>query len=186
MEADASTPAELLRAIHFAADKHRDQKRKGADASPYINHPIEVAELLARIGGVGDLVSLQSAVLHDTVEDTEATLEELDEHFGPDVAALVAEMSDDKSLPKQERKRLQVEHAPQLSRAAKEIKLADKICNVRDIRHDPPEKWDLKRRLEYLDWTAEVVEGCRGTNAPLEDRYDEILREARGALAKER
>ena len=183
MGRDTGAPGELLRALHFAADKHRDQRRKGADASPYINHPIEVAELLARVGGVDDLATLRAAVLHDTVEDTEATLEELDAQFGAGVAALVAEVSDDKRLPKQERKRLQVERARRLSRAAKEIKLADKICNVRDVQSDPPAKWSVQRRLEYLDWTAEVVEGCRGANAALERRYDEALREARGALA---
>ena len=185
MEQDTGALGELLRAVHFAADKHRDQRRKGADASPYINHPIEVAEVLARVGGVSDLATLQAGVLHDTVEDTEATFEELEDRFGPDVAALVAEVSDDKSLPSEERKRRQVEHAPRLSRAAKEIKLADKICNVRDVQSDPPASWDLERRLGYLDWTAAVVEGCRGANAALEGRYDQVLREARGALANQ-
>ena len=152
---------ELLRALHFAAQKHRDQRRKDLDASPYINHPIEVAETLARVGGVNQLAVLQAAILHDTVEDTETTLEELEEAFGREVRELVDELTDDKRLPKAERKRLQVEHAPALSQRAKLVKLADKICNVRDIAHAPPRGWSRERRVEYLAWTERVVAGLR-------------------------
>jgi len=170
---------DILQAVHFAADKHRDQRRKGVEASPYINHPIQVAELIARVGGVDDVAVLIAAVLHDTVEDTETTFEELEEVFGPEIRDLVAEVTDDKSLPKAERKKLQVEHTAQMSDRAKLIKIADKACNVRDVAHSPPEKWDLQRRKAYLEWANRVVDGCRGVNIHLERYFDEAL--ARGS-----
>lgn len=173
----------LLAALRFAAQKHRDQRRKDEDASPYINHPIAVAEILARVGGVTDVAVLQAAVLHDTIEDTETTAAELEAEFGPEVASLVVEMTDDKSLPSPERKRLQVEHAPGVTHAAKLIKLADKICNVTDVTHSPPARWDIERRREYLDWTERVVAGCRGTNEALERYYDTRLAEGRQILS---
>ena len=174
----------LLKALHFAADKHRDQRRKDEDASPYINHPIEVAELIARVGGVSDLVTLQGAILHDTIEDTNTTPEELEAAFGPEVRRVVEEVTDDKLLPKADRKRLQIEHAPELSERAKHIKLADKIANVRSVTFAPPAKWPLARRLEYLDWTEQVVGGIRGCNPDLERLYSELLDEGRRVLAK--
>ena len=169
----------IFAALHFAADKHRDQRRKGECASPYINHPIEVAELLVRVGGVTDASVLQAAVLHDTLEDTETTAGELSARFGPAVRRLVCEVTDDKSLPKEERKRLQIVHAPTLSAPARLIKLADKICNVRDISMKPPRDWSMERRVEYLAWAERVVAGCRGVNAGLEQEFDEALTEAR-------
>jgi (p)ppGpp synthase/HD superfamily hydrolase len=182
---DSQTIAAILKALNFAATKHRDQRRKGLEASPYINHPIEVAELLAREGGVTDPLLLQAALLHDTIEDTDTTREELDEVFGPDVRRLVEEVTDDKSLPKAERKRLQIEHAPNLSERARQIKMADKISNVRGITLTPPADWSVARRKEYLDWTEKVVAGCRGANAALEKAYDEALREARQVIGEQ-
>jgi (p)ppGpp synthase/HD superfamily hydrolase len=177
---------ELLAALRFAARKHSYQRRKDEDASPFINHPIAVAEVLARIGGVTDIVALQAAVLHDTIEDTETTAEELEAEFGPEVAGLVAEMTDDKQLRSRERKRLQVEHAPGLTDRAKLIKIADKICNVTDVTHAPPAGWSVERRHEYLDWTEAVVAGCRGVNAALERTYDERLAEGRRLIGQTR
>ena len=174
----------LLKALHFAADKHRDQRRKDAEASPYINHPIEVAEMLARVGGVTDLVTLQGAILHDTIEDTNTTPEELEAHFGPEVRDVVLEVTDDKTLEKMERKRLQIEHAAHISERAQQIKLADKIANVRAVTHAPPAKWRLERRQEYLDWTEQVVAGLRGINPALEKLYDELLAEGRDVLGR--
>jgi guanosine-3',5'-bis(diphosphate) 3'-pyrophosphohydrolase len=171
--------ATLLKATHFAADKHRHKRRKGTDAQPYINHPIEVADLCANIGGVSDLPTLVAAVLHDTVEDTETTPEEIEAPFGTEVRALVAEVTDNKSLPKAERKRLQIEHAPSLSQHAKEIRIADKISNVLDVTHNPPSNWSLERRREYLEWADQVVAGCRSVNEGLECWFDEVLRNAR-------
>ena len=170
---------DILQAVHFAADKHRDQRRKGVEASPYINHPIQVAELIARVGDVADVAVLIAAVLHDTVEDAETTFEELEEAFGAEVRDLVAEVTDDKSLPKAERKKRQVEHTAQISDRAKLIKIADKTCNVRDVKHSPPEEWDMRRRTEYFDWASQVIDACRGTNQHLERYFDETL--ARGA-----
>jgi len=122
----------LLKAVKFSADKHKTQRRKGAEGSPYINHPIDVAETLWKLGGVRDLSVIVAAILHDTVEDTDTTLSEIEEYFGPVVRSLVQEVTDDKTLPKPERKRLQIEHAPHLSTGAKRIKLADKISNIKD------------------------------------------------------
>ena len=167
----------LLQAAGFAAHKHRDQRRKDKDASPYINHPIEVAKVLATMGGVTDLSTLIAAVLHDTVEDTNTTFPELEKLFGKEVRLLVEEMTDDKKLPKEERKRLQVAHARRLSEKAKQIKIADKICNILDITNSPPANWPLERKEGYLDWAEKVVEGCRGFNPNLERYFDEVLRQ---------
>ena len=177
-----SDPARLLQALHFSAQKHRDQRRKDHRGSPYINHPIEVAAVLATVGGVADLTTLIAAILHDTIEDTQTTADEVEQRFGHEVRLLVEEMTDDKELPRQTRKRLQIEHAPALSHRAKLIKLGDKICNVRDVTHEPPAGWSVERRREYLDWTEHVVAGCRGASAELEAYYDEVLRDGRKAL----
>ncbi len=135
--------------------------------------------MIARVGDVDDVAVLIAAVLHDTVEDTETTFEEIEEIFGSEVRDLVAEVTDDKSLPKAERKKLQVEHTARMSDRAKLIKIADKTCNVRDVAHSPPEKWDSPRRKAYLEWTNRVVDGCRGANIHLERYFDETL--ARGS-----
>ncbi|MHB1194448.1 MAG: HD domain-containing protein [Longimicrobiales bacterium] len=171
----------VLRAALFAAKKHRKQCRKDADESPYINHPLEVAAVLAE-HGVTDAVTLQAALLHDTIEDTETTAAEMEEVFGAEVTRVVLEMTDDNTLAKAERKRLQTEHAPGLSGRAKLVKLGDKICNVTDVAWNPPKDWPLARRMEYLDWTEKVVEGCRGTSRSLEERYDRVLAEAKKEL----
>ena len=153
----------LLKALAFAAHKHRDQRRKDAGASPYINHPIALADVLVNEGGVHDVEVICAALLHDTVEDTATTHEELVNAFGARIARIVAEVTDDKRLPKAERKRLQIEHAPHVSREAKLVKLADKICNLRDVADRPPAGWDLARRREYFEWAKRVIDGLRGT-----------------------
>jgi guanosine-3',5'-bis(diphosphate) 3'-pyrophosphohydrolase len=162
----------LLRALVFAAHKHRDQRRKDAEASPYINHPIALADLLVNEGGVTDVEVLCAALLHDTVEDTATTVQELEKEFGARIARVVAEVSDDQALPKAERKRLQIEHAASISREAKLVKLADKICNLRDVALRPPAHWDLKRRREYFDWAKSVVDRLRGVHSGLEAAFD--------------
>lgn len=172
----------VLRALHFSAEKHRDQRRKDSQGSPYINHPIAVAETLWRAGGVRDPVLIVGALLHDTIEDTETSREEIDGLFGEAVGALVLEVTDDKSLPKQVRKRLQVERAPHKSDRAKQLKLADKICNVADVANAAPTGWSLERRREYLDWSRRVVEGLRGVNSRLEAHYDAVLSSSYRAL----
>ncbi|HZS48267.1 MAG TPA: HD domain-containing protein [Blastocatellia bacterium] len=176
--------SQILHAIRFSADKHRDQRRKDSGASPYINHPIEVAEILWRVGHVRTVDVIIAAILHDTLEDTSTTAGELQEHFGPDVLSLVQEVSDDKSLPKATRKQLQIEHASHKSTGAKQIKLADKICNVRDISNSPPQDWSLHRRIEYLDWASAVVNGLRGANEDLEALFDDVLSDGRKKLSQ--
>ena len=185
--AEPTTPmAKLLAALHFAADKHRDHRRKDPDATPYINHPIEVAEVLVRVGGVEDPELLQAAILHDTIEDTDTTAEELERAFGVGVRRIVEEVTDDKRLPKLERKRLQIEHSPGMSASAKQLKIADKICNVRDVGTSPPSGWPNARRVEYLAWSQSVVDGCRHVNAALEREFDHVLAKGRTKLEAQR
>jgi guanosine-3',5'-bis(diphosphate) 3'-pyrophosphohydrolase len=172
----------LLRAIDFAARKHRDQRRKDEEASPYINHPISVSLLLAEIGGITDAEVLSAAILHDTLEDTDTTPEELEAAFGMRVRNLVEEVTDDKRLLKPRRKELQIFHAAQLSLDAVLIKLGDKISNVLDVTHSPPADWNIERRREYLDWAEAVVRNCRKVNAALEQRFSHVLAEGRRVL----
>lgn len=177
-EADISL---VLKAVKFSAEKHKTQRRKGAEGTPYINHPIDVAETLWRIGKVRDVSVIAAAVLHDTVEDTNANPYEIERLFGPEIGSLVDEVSDDKSLPKPERKRLQIVHAPQLSKRAQQVKLADKIFNVAEMAFAPPD-WSLQRRAEYLDWADKVVSGLRGCNPHLESLFDLVMRVAKREL----
>ncbi len=162
---------ELLHALEFAAAKHRDQRRKDQAASPYINHPLAVVTLLWD-HGVRDRVPLLAAILHDTIEDTATTRDELVAAFGEDVAACVCEVTDDKSLPKERRKELQVEHGPHLSTHAKLVKLADKTANLKDMNDSPPHTWPPERRAQYYVWAHRVVVGLRGTNPGLEAAFD--------------
>ena len=165
----------LLCAISFAATKHRDQRRKDLAASPYINHPIALANVLANEAGIDDERVLVAALLHDTVEDTETTEQELAKEFGQEIAGIVLEVTDDKALPKVERKRLQIEHAGTISRRAKLVKLADKICNLRDILASPPANWSTERKQAYFDWASKVVAGVRGVHPNLEAVFDGLV-----------
>jgi guanosine-3',5'-bis(diphosphate) 3'-pyrophosphohydrolase len=171
---NALTTAIVLHAAMFAAEKHKNQRRKDADASPYINHPIALAHVLANVGGVSDADVLCAALLHDTIEDTETTADELRMTFGEAVTGIVLEVTDDKSQLKAERKRLQIEHAAQASPQAKLVKLADKICNLRDILASPPADWSSERKQAYFEWAAQVVSGVRGVNAQLELVFDDL------------
>jgi (p)ppGpp synthase/HD superfamily hydrolase len=176
----------VLKALEFAAVRHKGQFRKGDDRSPYINHPIQVANLLVNGGGEKDPILFAAAMLHDVVEDTVDTkkekknlVKEIKDLFGEEVLSVTLEVTDDKRLSKKERKRLQVTHAPSLSVRAKKLKLADKIANVRDVADHPPAFWSLKRIVRYLDWSESVVAGLRGVNPKLEAVFDESLKEAR-------
>jgi GTP diphosphokinase / guanosine-3',5'-bis(diphosphate) 3'-diphosphatase len=169
--------ADVIRALAFAADKHRRQRRKDSEASPYINHPIDLANILANEAHVVDPLVLVAAILHDTVEDTDTTPDELAAHFGPEIRALVAEVTDDRTLPRDERKRRQEVHAPRASFRAQQVKLADKISNVRDLVNRPPATWDLERRRAYFDWCKRVVDGVRGRHAELEALFDAAYRD---------
>ena len=172
----------LLKAADFAANKHKRQKRKGINGEPYINHPLEVAHILASVGKVEDADILIAAILHDTVEDTDTTKEEITELFGENVAEMVMEVTDDKSLSKAERKQLQIEHAPHLSNGAKQIKLADKMNNIGDITNNPPENWSDERRFEYVQWGKKVVSGLRGVNENLEKEFDELVEKSKSMI----
>ena len=167
----------VLRAVQFAAHKHKDQRRKDVRATPYINHPIALAEVLHGDGGVRDSYVIAAALLHDTIEDTETTYDELRGLFGEEVADTVVELTDTKFLGKVARKRLQVSKAGRSSAAAKQVKLADKICNLRDVLASPPAGWSLKRRQGYFDWAKEVVDRARGVNPTLERVFDRLYRQ---------
>jgi guanosine-3',5'-bis(diphosphate) 3'-pyrophosphohydrolase len=162
----------ILRAAAFAADRHRDQRRKGVDESPYINHPFAVASALCDEGGVTDVELLAAALLHDTIEDTATTREELRRAFGARVAGIVAEVTDDKSLSKAERKRLQLDGASLVSKDAQQLKIADKLCNLREILSSPPADWPLFRKRQYFDWAKAVVDQVRESNPGLAAKFD--------------
>jgi guanosine-3',5'-bis(diphosphate) 3'-pyrophosphohydrolase len=167
----------ILRAAQFAARKHKDQRRKDAAVSPYINHPLALANILREEGRVEDAVVIAAALLHDTIEDTETAYDELRGQFGDEIAEIVAEVTDTKWLKKTSRKRLQVSKAARASSAAKLVKLADKIANLRDIIASPPSDWSLDRKREYFDWAKNVVDQVRGTNGRLERRFDQLYRQ---------
>jgi guanosine-3',5'-bis(diphosphate) 3'-pyrophosphohydrolase len=162
----------LLCATAFSAERHRDQRRKDVHASPYINHPIEVARILATVGNVTDIETLCGGLLHDTLEDTETTPDELILHFGTEVCGIVLEVTDDKDLPKDVRKALQVANAPHSSYRARLVKLADKIANLRDLEHARPQGWSDTRVWAYFEWAKAVVAGIRGTHVELEAAFD--------------
>ncbi len=174
----------LLKAALFAAEKHKNGRRKNKSATPYINHPIEVAALLSDVGAVDDTDVLIAALLHDTIEDTDTTEEEIEALFGKRVAQTVVECSDDKSLPKAERKRLQVARAPGKSVSAKLVKVADKICNLQSILDEPPNDWDIERRRNYFFWARDVVAGLRGVSRPLEALFDHVYEQGVEKLKK--
>jgi len=182
MKQNISDTALIIRAAHFAADKHRDQRRKGVRNTPYINHPLEVADRLSLVGRVEDPVILAAAILHDTIEDTQTTRAELAEKFGNDIAALVPELTDQPGITWQQRKRQEIDHAPHLSDRAKMIKLVDKMCNVADTISNPPGEWTLSRRRDYLVFADLVADGCRGVSPALEAEFDRIMAEARANI----
>jgi guanosine-3',5'-bis(diphosphate) 3'-pyrophosphohydrolase len=164
----------IILAANFAATKHRDQRRKDREASPYINHPLALAFVLTNeVGGIADEDVIAAAILHDTIEDTDTSTTEISDLFGLSVLRIVLEVTDDKSLPKATRKQLQIDHASRLSREAKLVKLADKICNLRDMANSPPLDWSLQRQKEYFDWAKAVVDGLRGTHGKLEELFDQ-------------
>jgi guanosine-3',5'-bis(diphosphate) 3'-pyrophosphohydrolase len=165
----------LFDALQFAAHKHRFQRRKGYEPIPYINHPIKVTSLLVDCG-TDDIVVLTASILHDTLEDTDATALELTEKFGDEVCKLVVEMTDDMELPSDTRKLLQIEKADKLDVRTKLIKIADKASNIQDISTLPLD-WTLQRKVDYLNWAAKVVEKCRGGNAALDAHFDKIFEE---------
>ena len=157
----------VVRAAYFAAEKHKDQRRRDVDATPYINHPLELASILIDEGGVDDAITICAALLHDTIEDTNTTHEELAGLFGQEIADIVVEVSDDKSLDPSTRKRLEKEHAPNLSHRAKLVKLADKTANIRDIATMPPVGWTLERKREYFEFAKVIAAGAQDASPQL-------------------
>jgi (p)ppGpp synthase/HD superfamily hydrolase len=168
----------VLKAADAAARWHVHQRRKGTAEEPYINHLIEVAMLVADATGGGDTNLVIAALLHDAIEDSEVPRELIAETFGEDVASIVAEVTDDKSLPKAERKLKQIETAATKTPRAKLLKLADKTSNLRAIAASPPPDWSVKRRMEYVEFARKVVAGLRGVNSRLEEQFDEAARGA--------
>lgn len=164
----------IIRALAFAAHKHRDQRRKDVEASPYINHPITLANILTNEAGITDENVICAALLHDTIEDTETTEAELQAAFGAKITGIVMDVTDDKNLPKADRKRLQIEHAAHISDEAKLVKFADKIANLRDVAVSPPVGWELQRVREYFDWAKAVIDQIRGHHPQMAALFDAV------------
>jgi GTP diphosphokinase / guanosine-3',5'-bis(diphosphate) 3'-diphosphatase len=176
----------ILAAARFAAEKHAGQKGKGLAKEPYVNHLIEVAELIATSTETLDTNLVIAGLLHDTIEDTDTTARDLEERFGSDVTSLVLEATDDKSLPKETRKALQIEMAPHKSPRAQALKLADKISNLRSILASPPAEWSLERKLEYGEWARRVVEGFTAANSVLKAQFDQTYAELAQSVTEPR
>ena len=164
----------ILKATKFSALKHQNQKRKDGK-KPYIIHPISVAMILAEIGGVDDKEILSAALLHDTIEDTETTADEIEREFGARVSSIVEELTDNKLLSYSERKQLQIDHAPKLSKDATLVKIADKISNITDVINESPPEWDINRCKEYIDWAEAVINNCHKVNTPLENHFYNLV-----------
>jgi guanosine-3',5'-bis(diphosphate) 3'-pyrophosphohydrolase len=160
--------SKILEAAYFAAKKHTNQRRKNIEDTPYINHPVEVAFLLASVGGISDEDILSAALLHDTIEDTGTLAEDIKSQFGSIVLGYVQEVTDNKSLPSHERKKMQVKHAGMLSDGATLIKLADRISNLRSVASEPPRWWPAQRQIDYFEWSQKVFSNLRKINRPLE------------------
>jgi len=176
----------ILKAFKFASFKHRDQRRKDEQASPYINHLIAVADTLRSVGRIREVATIVAGILHDILEDTDTSPEELAREFGPEIGGIVLELTDDKDLPRLVRKRLQIEHSANLSLPARSVKTADKISNLHDIIHSPPAGWSLQRREEYVLWAGKVIAGLRGGNRALERCFGRLFAEAMAAIEKEK
>jgi guanosine-3',5'-bis(diphosphate) 3'-pyrophosphohydrolase len=172
----------LINTIIFATNKHQGQVRKGANHLPYITHPLAVANTIVEIGKITDSTILTAAILHDTIEDTKTEPEDLSQLFGDEVLSIVQEVTDNKSLLREERKRLQIIHAPHLSYAARMIKWGDKYDNCQDILNNPPEDWSLQRLQNYVQWAADVLAQIHDTNAPIEAAFDKLVDEAERTL----
>jgi len=174
----------LIAALNYAAHQHRDQRRKDEDATPYINHPISLLHILAVEAGVTDTEVLCAAVLHDVIEDCAETAadrelraNEIASLFGTEVLAIVQDVTDDKDLPKAERKQMQIDHARQLIHGAKLVKLADKTANLRDVANNAPPDWPLERRREYFDWAKSVVDAIGPAHSGLRKLFDQACAE---------
>lgn len=174
----------LLTAIKFASEKHMLQRRKGCNDVPYINHTIRVAYILQVTAGENDPVLLSAAILHDVLEDTDATENQLTELFGAEVCSIVKEVTDDMTLTYDDRKRFQIKKAPTLSNKAKLIKIADKMSNIHDILSTPL-TWSNRRKRKYVEWSEKVVDGCRGINPKLDAAFDKIIETAKNVLTEE-
>ena len=165
----------ILDAAVFAASIHRGQYRKGDTSAPYLEHCLEVAYLLSNLGGIDDETTIVAALLHDTLEEDASKADDIRSRFGDEILEIVKELTDDPALAEAERRKAQVDHAPHLSQRAKAIKLADKISNIRDVIEHRPEGWSDERLAEYIEWGRDVVEGLRGANDKLEERFDELV-----------
>lgn len=164
----------VVQAAEYAARKHRQQRRKDADATPYINHPLAVARAVAETGH--DTMTVIAALLHDVIEDTQTAASEIAALFGKAAADVVVELTDDKSLPKNTRKAHQLRSARHLSERAKAVRIADKICNVRDVLERRPVKWSDEQCNAYIDWAHAVVMACSThDNISLVARFEQLV-----------
>ncbi|KPM04356.1 guanosine-3',5'-bis(diphosphate) 3'-pyrophosphohydrolase MESH1-like protein [Sarcoptes scabiei] len=172
----------LMKATDFAAKAHRKQLRKDGE-TPYINHPIGVANILASVGKISDPNILISALLHDTVEDTAVTFDEIEKNFGSKVRSIVEELTIDKTLPKHERKQLEIENASKCCDEAKLIKMADKLHNLEDLLERNPIGWSEQRVQNYFEWSAKIIENLLNMNVEIENRCRMILSQRNVSLS---
>jgi len=175
---------ELLETIRFAADKHRNQRRKDKRGTPYINHPLDVCRVLWETGSVSDLIILKAAILHDVLEDTQTHPDEIRDHFGEEVLSMVQEVTYKKNRAKMIRKREQVVTASGKSDGAKQIELADKISNIKDTIESPPWNWNRRKKMEYINWAEEVINELRGVNKALEALFDQLVKKGKTLYGK--
>jgi guanosine-3',5'-bis(diphosphate) 3'-pyrophosphohydrolase len=176
----------ILKATRFAAYKHRNQRRSDKSASPYLNHPIAVADALWSVGGIHDINTIASAILHDTVEHTKTSLEELEAEFGKPIASIVREVTDEKRLWKQARRGQGGRQVESISMSARQIIIAEKISNIETIINSPPANWSHDKLREYIAWMEEVITAFRGTDEKLEQHFDQLCIKARRQFERKR
>ncbi|MGL6228606.1 MAG: HD domain-containing protein [Culicoidibacterales bacterium] len=160
----------LRTAIEFARLKHLNQYRKSSGRPNYISHLFNVLERLQKIS---DNQNLHCAgMLHDTIEDTDTTDAELRSLFGDEIADLVLELTDDKSLEKHVRKQIQIDSASAKSELACYICIADKLDNCTSVVFDPPHDWDIERRKQYMDWAGKCIYQYRFNKQEMLDEFE--------------
>ena len=165
----------ITKAEAYARQNHEGQFRKGEAQEPYVTHVAEVASRVARYGGSESAIA--AAWLHDVVEDCDPEIEDIENLFGSKVAKIVAEVTDDKSLSKQDRKARQVKNAPYKSEEACLVKWADKICNLLSIANSPP-PWDKARKMEYIEWAREVASGLPYSTSTTRQEFEDAIGKA--------
>ncbi|EFO18322.1 hypothetical protein LOAG_10172 [Loa loa] len=165
----------IIEAVDLAARRHRQQRRKDAAQTPYVNHPIGVAYILTSEGQITDTTTIIAAILHDIVEHTKTTDEEIRKMFGDEIADIVKECTMVRSMKREARMKSELEKASKLSHKAKLVQLADKLNNIRDIERGTPLGWTKQHVTEYIIFAKDLLSKIRGIHGPLESALDDII-----------